>query len=174
MDIWNFLHSEVSQFTRLKGIWFLENGKLNGSCYDYGEAYTGDVSFRDFEYTATIEPKLGSWHGINFRVQGAIRSDAVALTENNKLKLMKNENGYRLLMETDYIWEPGGSYTFTISASGNEITVYENANENITSGKEKELFKYKDTDKPYLSGAVGLSVRDGSRCHFSDLIINGF
>ena len=70
MDMWNGLHTEVSQFTRLKGLWYLKENALNGSCSDFGEAYTGDVNFRDYTFTATLRPQLGQWHGINVLCSG--------------------------------------------------------------------------------------------------------
>jgi len=164
MDIWNAIHHEVSQFTKLKGIWRLQGSDLSGSCADFGEAYTGDVNFKDYSFSATVKPKLGAWHGINFRVQGAIRSYALVLTENNKIRLMKNENGYSTLCETDYTWETGSCYRFTIEAKGNEFTVFD---------KGCEILRYTDSDKPYLNGAIGASVRNGSRCHYADFAVKG-
>lgn len=164
MDMWNGLHTEVSQFTRLKGLWYLTENALNGSCSDFGEAYTGDVNFRDFTFTATLRPQLGQWHGINVRVQGAVRSYALVLAEGGTLKFMKNENGYRTLCETDYPWKCGSRYRLSIQAVGNKFVISEG---------DKELMRYADTDRPYLNGAIGASVRDGSRCHFLDFSICG-
>jgi hypothetical protein len=164
MDIWNNIHCEVSQFSRLKGIWNLEGNVLSGSCADFAEAYTGDVNFKNYSFSASVRPLLGSWHGINFRVQGAVRSYAAVLSDGNILRLMKNENGYRTLCETDYIWEPGGCYRLTVEAEGDTFTVSDNG---------RELLRYTDTDKPYLHGAIGASIRDGSRCHYADFAIKG-
>ncbi|MCL2056695.1 MAG: ADP-ribosylglycohydrolase family protein [Oscillospiraceae bacterium] len=165
MDVWHNLHKEVSQFTWLKGIWYLEGGILNGSCADFGEAYTGDVNFRDYSFTATIKPKLGQWHGMNFRVQGAVRSYAVVLAGDGKLILMKNENGYRALCRTNYPWENGGSYRLTVQARGDELAVFDG---------DRELLRYIDADSPYLGGAIGVSIHDGSRCHYADLRVKQF
>jgi hypothetical protein len=162
MDVWHGLHREVSQFTWLKGLWYLDGGVLNGSCADFGEAYTGDVSFRDYSFSATVIPQLGYWHGINFRVQGAVRSYALVLSGGNKLRLMKNSNAYRVLCETDFIWRHGASYRFTVKVCGNKLTAVYNG---------KELLNYMDNDLPYLNGAVGASVRDGSRCHYADFAV---
>jgi len=164
MDVWNGLHREVSQFTYLKGLWYLENGALNGSCSDFGEAYTGNVCFRDYSFAATMQPLLGGWHGINFRVQGAVRSYALVLVEGNKLKIMKNENGYSTLCEANYPWECGGRYRFTVKAFGNEFVV---------SSDNQELLRHTDMNKPYLYGAVGASLCHGSRCHYLDFSLKG-
>ncbi len=164
MDVWNGVHKELSQFTYLKGIWFLEDGAMNGSCSDFGEAYTGDVAFRDYCFTATVEPLLGDWHGINLRVQGAVRSYAVALCAGGKLRLMKNENGYKTLCEADFPWSCGGRYRLTCEAVGGELTIKANG---------MLMMRYTDVDGPYLNGAVGASIRHGSRCHYRDFAVKG-
>ena len=38
----------------------------------FGEAYTGAYDWKDYTYEITMIPKLGDYHQINFRVQGAI------------------------------------------------------------------------------------------------------
>jgi ADP-ribosylglycohydrolase len=162
MEVWTGLHREVSQFSYLKGIWTLEDNELSGSCCDFGEAYTGAYDWKDYTYGVTMIPKLGEYHQINFRVQGAIRSYAVGLAPDNKLALYKNENGYRTLTETDYPWEYDKEYTFKVQVKGPEIKV-------MSGGQV--LISYTDTESPYLTGQVGMSVLKGSHCHYKDLVI---
>ena len=40
-EVWTGLHREISQFTKLKGLMYLEDGELHLSCADFAEAYTG-------------------------------------------------------------------------------------------------------------------------------------
>jgi ADP-ribosylglycohydrolase len=162
MEVWTGLHREVSQFSYLKGIWTLEDNELSGSCCDFGEAYTGAYDWKDYTYGVTMIPKLGEYHQINFRVQGAIRSYAVGLAPDNKLALYKNENGYRTLTETDYPWEYDKEYTFKVQVKGSEIKV-------MSGGQV--LIAFTDTDFPYLTGQVGMSILKGSHCHYKDLVI---
>ena len=162
MEVWNPRHLEVSQFTYLKGIWTLEDGELSGSCCDFGEAYTGGHDWKDYSFEATLKPMLGEFHGINFRVQGAIRSYAVGLVPDNKLVLSKNENGYRTLKTVEFPWQTGGEYTLKVEAAGAEMR--------ILSG-DRVLMEYTDSDKPYLKGQIGVSIQKGSHCHYKNFII---
>lgn len=162
MEVWNGLHLEVSQFTYLKGIWKLEDNELSGSCCDFGEAYTGAHDWKDYTYEVTLVPKMGDYHRINFRVQGAIRSYAVGFAPGNKLVLYKNENGYRPLAEKDHPWACGNEYTLKVVVKGAEIKV-------VSDGQE--MIAYTDSDSPYLTGQVGMSVVNGSRCHYKNLVI---
>jgi ADP-ribosylglycohydrolase len=162
MEVWNGLHQEVGQFTYLKGIWKIEDGHLRGSCCDFGEAYTGAHDWNDYSYSVTLIPQLGVHHRINFRVQGAVRSYAVGLAPNNKLVLYKNENGYKILAEKDFIWEHRKEYTLRVEINS--------ANIKVSSGGQ-ELFTYTDKEMPYLKGQVGMSVFAGSHCQFKNVII---
>lgn len=162
MDVWQGLHQEVSQFTYLNGIWLLENGELSGSCSNYAEAYTGGYDWTDYSFEATLKPKMGEYHNINFRVQGAIRSYGVGLAPNNKIVLYKNANGYNVLAEKSYEWEPGKAYRIKVEVYGQKITVY-------TGGSFS--LEYFDEDKPYLYGQIGASVQKGSHCHYKDFKI---
>ncbi len=162
MEIWHGLHQEVSQFTYLKGIWKLEDNELSGSCSDFGEAYTGAYNWKDYTYEVTLIPQIGDYHRMNFRVQGAIRSYAVGLAPDNKLVLYKNDNGYKVLVQKDYPWECGKEYTFKVEVKDAQIKV-------ISDGHE--LMDYIDNESPYLTGQVGVSIYQGSHCHYKNLII---
>ncbi|WP_035172113.1 ADP-ribosylglycohydrolase family protein [Caldanaerobius polysaccharolyticus] len=162
MEVWHGLHKEVSQFTYLKGIWTLENGELSGSTNDFGEAYTGSYDWKDYSFEATVIPKVGKYHNINFRVQGAMRSYAVGLADNDKLVLYKNENGYRPLKEIPFKWEYNNEYTFRIEVKGANIKAM---------SKGKVLIEYDDKNNPYLRGQIGVSLLKGGHCHFKNFKI---
>lgn len=101
-EVWTGLHKEVSQFTRLKGHLYLDQGALHLSCADFGEAYTGRYDWKDYTAVFEMTPLTGENNMVNVRVQGAIRSYAVALLADSKIALLKNENGYRVLTETAF------------------------------------------------------------------------
>ncbi|AUS97883.1 hypothetical protein CDQ84_00400 [Clostridium thermosuccinogenes] len=162
MEAWNAQKKEVSQFTYLKGIWKLEDGELSGSCSDYGEAYTGNFCWKDYSFEATMIPRLGEFHNINFRVQGAIRSYALGLASGGKLVLYKNENGYRILQEVPCEWSLKGEYTFKVELRGANIKVFESG---------RLLMDYTDGQNPYLRGQIGASLWKGSHCHYKDFKI---
>ena len=83
------LKTQLTQFTKNKGIWHLENGTLRGHCSDWAETYTGDVVWKDYIFTVKIKPISGKWHGVNFRVQGACRSYVLCCGANDSLLVMK-------------------------------------------------------------------------------------
>lgn len=158
------MHREISQMTRYKGLWYLEDGALHGSGADRAEAYTGDAAFRDVEVTAALTPVVGGAHQFMARVQGAGRCYALRLCEGDRLCLLKNEDGaYRCLAETAYPWRAGETHTLTLRAKGNRLTA-------LSGGRE--LFSFADEDAPYLTGAVGVGVLKG-HCAFHSLRVRG-
>jgi ADP-ribosylglycohydrolase len=162
IEFWSKLHEEVSQFTRLKGIWTLENSVLSGSCSDFGEAYTGGYDWEDYTFQATMIPQIGAYHNINFRVQGAVRSYAVGLAPGDKLILSKNENGYKQLVVKDFPWELKKEYPIKVELKGARIKV---------TSMGQTLFDYIDHETPYLKGQIGVSLQKGSHCHYKDFKI---
>ena len=161
IENWGGHHREVSQMTKLKGIWDLEDGCLSGSCADFGEAYTGDVSWRDYEATCTLSPEMSGLIGFNFRVQGAIRGYSVAY-QDGILMLQKNDNGYTTLVSIPYEWPMGVFRTLAVRVEGNSMTVKEN---------DKTLLSALDEEHPYLNGMVGLRVENGGRMQCKGLRI---
>ena len=111
---------------------------------------------------------------VNVRVQGAIRSYAVALLADSKIALLKNENGYRVLTETAFDWKAGRDYEVSVCAQGarlhaeiKEVPVGCRQNQQLQT--ETAVLEYEDTDHPYLQGAVGVSVRNGSHAKYSSI-----
>jgi hypothetical protein len=162
-DAWNGLHREIIQFGKLKGLWYLEDGYAHLSCGDFGEAYTGHHNWRDYTAAFTLKPLTGEDHYVNVRVQGAIRSYAAGFAPNGKLVFSKNENGYKVLAEADFAWQPDKDYCITVIAKGADFKV-------AVDGKE--YLSISDKNNPYLNGAVGFSVRKGSHCAYKLIQIN--
>lgn len=151
-EFWTGLHREISQFTRLKGLMYLSEQELHLSCCDFAECYTGRYDWKDYCAEFEITPHTGEFHMVNVRVQGAIRSYAVGLLPGGRVGILKNENGYRVLTDSEYAWKKGVPITVRVSVCGDEIDA------EIDSVK----LHYVDEDYPYLSGQIGISVRDGS------------
>lgn len=151
---------EVQQFTRPKGWTWLESGEMHLLCADYGETYTGSHTFEDYSVEATVKPLAGMHHRINVRVQGAMRSYAVGLDGKNRLSLFKNEKGYRRLVSIPFHWEMNQDYWLKVTVSGNEIVIF---------GKGGEMLRYRDEEKPYLSGAFGFSAEGGSHSSWKNV-----
>lgn len=162
MEQYTGLHRVPSQFTTLKGVWTLDSDRLMGSCADFGECYTGDIRWTDYTLEGGMSIACEGECALNVRVQGAIRSYAVALG-GGRLMIRKNENGYRTLAETEHETKVGETYRLKIECRGNEISVWEDG---------KCLLSVSDEENPYLNGCIGCSVRDGARAHFDHLIIN--
>lgn len=162
LEVWSPIRKEVSQFTKLKGLYHLENGRLNLSGSDFAEAYTGDRSWTDYTAAYTLKPECGEHHGVNVRVQGALRSYGVGFNGENKFGLYKNENGYRPLTETEFHWEQGQEYTIQVTVKGNEITA-------AIDGQQ--MFSFTDEINPYLFGAIGISVQKGSHSSVGEITV---
>jgi hypothetical protein len=160
-EVWTPLHIEISQFTKVKGLMYLENGWLNLACADFAEAYTGRHDWKDYSAAFILSPVIGEVHYVNFRVQGAIRSYAFGFEGNGKLALLKNENGYRKLAEKSFDWKCGNEYTLAVSMKGNHI---------VASCGNATL-EYTDVDHPYLNGMAGVSVHKGSHCRYKSIMI---
>lgn len=161
IERWPGIHREISQCTRLKGNSWLENKALHLSCHDFGEVYTGLHTMTNYTAQFLLMPVCGLWHGVNFRVQGALRSYCAALLSNGRFALMKNDSGYKELISAPFPWENGQTYTITISACGSHLTA--------AIGSVR--LEYTDTEHIYTNGSIGFSVRDGSHCAYFSAII---
>jgi ADP-ribosylglycohydrolase len=161
-EVWAGPHREIRQFSRLKGLWYLQDGYAHLSCADFGEVYTGHHGWNDYTASFTVKPLTGANHYVNVRVQGAIRSYAAGFA-GEALVFEKNENPYRPLAAVPFAWEPGRDYTITVTARGPDFTVAVDGREYISCT---------DKENPYLSGCVGLSVRNGSHCAYRFIKIN--
>ena len=152
-ELWTIVHREISQFTRLKGLFYLENNMLHLSCGDFGEVYTGKYNWADYQVEYVVIPVVGEKHLMNVRVQGAGRCYAAALLPDNKIGILKKENNYRILATTEFMWRHGNEYKITIHAKHDTIAVEVDG---------QELLSTCDVDHPYLQGSIGLGVLEGS------------
>lgn len=89
----------------------------------------------------------------NVRVQGAGRCYAVALLPDNKIGILKKENDYRILATTEFVWNHKKEYKITIWAKHDTISVKVDG---------QELLSVCDGERPYLQGAIGIGVLEGS------------
>lgn len=160
IESWTGLHRPVSQTSHLKGIWDLQDGRLLGACADFGEAYTGDIAWGDVEVTCTWQPDrtLGR-SGFAVRVQGAIRGYAIWVDKDG-VSIAKNNNGYAELARCALPETCGDVLTLTARAVGNEIAVLHEG---------KKILRTVDVDKPYLTGMVGMVLRDGGHALYDSI-----
>lgn len=91
----------------------------------------------------------GEHHLVNVRVQGAIRSYAAGFMPNGRIGILKNENDYRLLADTEFAWESGREYAIRIEAKGDIIRMRID---------DQDVLEYQDTESPYLGGQLESQV----------------
>ncbi|MEP7291675.1 MAG: ADP-ribosylglycohydrolase family protein [Chloroflexota bacterium] len=154
----------ISQWTRLRGYWRLEDGAYHGSGVGECESYSGDIVWTDCEVEAELVPLIGEFHNVNVRVQGARRSYAFGLAANGTVALYKKDKTYRLLADALFAWTHGETYRVSLSAEGNSLTGTATTPDGTT-----QTIRYEDTDAPYRSGQIGVSTWDGGHTAFKSV-----
>lgn len=143
-------YASVSQFSNFKGHAYTDKSGLTVSCADRAAIFTGDIAWKDYAFTANITPlQLGVCEML-VRAQGALRSVAVQLSPDG-LKIVRTDMENTVLAECAHEFETGKAYEFTVTCSGNNVSVIENG-ETILSA---------ETDLP--RGAIGFGARNGAR-----------
>ncbi len=151
-EVWTSVRREISQFTRLKGNLFLEDGNLHLSCADFGEAYTGRYDWRDYRAEFALTPHAGEQHYGCIRVQGGVRGYFAGFSEDEFVLMKNTRKGLVRLAGAPFVWETGKEYRIEIGAEKNRI-----------SARMGDIcLEAVDGDGPYLTGSVGIAVRDGS------------
>lgn len=161
-EVWTPLHKEISQFTRYKGNFYLEDGRANLSCTDIGAAFTGRYDWTDYTAEFFLEPVSGEEHYGAVRVQGAMRSYLAGFQKGKFVILKKSRQGIDVLAETDYSWKYGESYLIRVCVKGKEILAQVG----------DTVLQVKDENSPYLQGCVGLAVAHGSHARYQGLRIS--
>ncbi|MDO5435533.1 MAG: ADP-ribosylglycohydrolase family protein [Clostridia bacterium] len=162
MEVWSERHSDITQFSRMKGTAEIGGGVMRVTCEDVGEWYTGSSMWTDYTAETAITPAGGEEQYALVRVQGAIRGYAAGFRR-GKLCVMKNDNGYTVLAETPFEAQPGTEYILKVTAAGNRITA---ACDGISVTAE-------DTERPWLRGAVGFGVANGSAAGIRRIAVKG-
>lgn len=153
---WTWRHIDVSQFTRCKGIFFLDGGAAELSGPDFAEVYTGDIDWTDYTASFKLTPIVGKSHFVLVRVGGAMRNYAVGF-DKDSFCIIKNNYGEKKLTGVKYKFEPGSEYKIDVTVKGNRITA--SLNKEIVLG-------YTDENDPILFGSVGLKNKNGSHTRF--------
>lgn len=166
LEKWNNVHTCPAHITWLRGIVGLEENNLavSGGIRP-SEAYTGDLSWRDYCFTTVLRPKRGGVHRVLFRVQGGMRCYGAGFSEGGRLCLWKKDGKYRLLKEVPYDWQQDGSYEIEICVRGNRIFV--------AVGGVRCLW-FEDASKPYLHGCVGFGNENMSRTWYKRYSVEKF
>ncbi len=150
----------VSQWTFLRGYWRLDDGAYHGSGVGVSETYSGDIDWTDYTLTVRLTPLLGENHLILGRVQGALRSYALGLTEEG-LTLYKNDHGYQKVASTSFKWEHGKSYELHLQASGDKLVGW----------IDETRLEWTDANAPYLNGQIGLANFAGCHTRYEEVTV---
>ncbi len=153
----------ISQWTRLRGYWRLEDGAYAGSGPGVSESYTGDITWDDYAFEAGLIPVIGEHHCINVRVQGALRSYALGLAPGGKLALYKKSHEYSEVATVGFAWRHGERYTLKIAAQGANLRA------EAAGPDGRQTLAWTDPDQPYLNGQVGLSTWYGSHTRYTEV-----
>lgn len=160
-ESWNSLENDISQFSKYRGLWYLENGLLCGSHAELpAEIYTGLLNWKDYTLTTTIVPLFGDYHRIYFRMGGERNSYYVELCEGNLIRLVKRRKGRETILEkVARKYELGEEVTLEICVEKNRIIISEN---------NQLLIDFVDEHRPNLTGLVGFGnqkfSKTGIRC----------
>ncbi len=152
----------ISQWTRLRGYWRIEDGAYHGSGPDCCESYTGDLAWKDYRVSVELVPIIGDHHGINVRVRGALRSYAVGLAPDGRVALYKKDREYCEIASVPFAWMHGEAYRLSITARGADLAA---EIVSVNDGGHAALH-WRDDRAPYLSGQVGLSTWNGGHTRF--------
>lgn len=154
----------ISQWTRIRGYWRLEDGAYHGSGTALCESYSGDPAWRDYQMIVNLVPLMGDYHGALVRVGGARHGYAVCLSPENQLVVYRNDGGYESVASIPYEWELRRNYTLIISVSGNTLTVQ------VSDGQTDQTLTWVDP-QPFLSGQIGLCTWHGSHTRFNSVVV---
>jgi ADP-ribosylglycohydrolase len=151
----------ISQWTRLRGYWRLEDGAYHGSGPGFCETYSGDLRWTDYTLEAEMVPLIGEHHHVNVRVGGAMYSYAFGLAPDQQAVIYKKDKTYRAVAAAPFAWTHGSVYQLSLTASGDMLTAAVRAPDG-----ERQTLEWRDSDAPYLSGQIGLSTWHGGhlRC----------
>lgn len=162
---WTAMHIDVSQLSALRGMWTLEDGKLNGRYFgETAEIYTGLLEWRNYTFSSVLTPIHGEHHRIMFRVQGGIRSYAAGFAPGGKIVILKNNNGYEEIASLDFHWQQGQTYTLTVEVKDQTMTLRVDG---------QEYLSCVDKEAPYVNGMIGFSNAGGSHTQYHSFRVKG-
>ncbi|MCP4180900.1 MAG: ADP-ribosylglycohydrolase family protein [bacterium] len=151
----------VTQFSYNRGAWSLEDGKLQGLSIDDAECYTGNYYTEDINLTTTLIPNNGFNHMVAFRVQGLLNGYYFGFTGEDRVSLIKNNNGTKeILAECVYPWGIDKKYCFKIKAVGNNLSFKIN---------DIDIFDIYDNDDYFKYGMYGFALFEQGRLQVENL-----
>ncbi|NOG50710.1 MAG: hypothetical protein HND48_15725 [Chloroflexi bacterium] len=150
----------ISQWTRVRGYWRIEDGAYHGSGVGLCESYTGDPNWTDYTLRVQLHAGAGrsAWRAGACRRRApqlrrvlGLRSDHWAVPEHIKPERITS---------APFAWTHGHSYTLTITAKGSTLHA------EITDGEQTQRLEWTDDD-PLLRGQIGLCAWNNSHTRFT-------
>ena len=151
----------ISQWTRLRGYWRLEDGAYHGSGVGECESYSGNIGWADYTLEATLIPLIGDYHNIHVRVRGAHKSYAFGLAPEGSIAFYKKEKTYQQVASAPFVWTHGERYHLRIDAKERNFAAVVTASDGTT-----QTLKWADSRYSYQQGQIGLSTWHGGHTRF--------
>lgn len=117
-----------------------------------GILMTGTREWKDYTFSAIVEPHLAASVGIAVRVQGLRRYYGLLLCREGTLRLVKVLDSVQTLAETSFPWEFDVRYSLLLKAEGTTLKGIVNGLVGLSAT---------DTEHPLTSGGVGLLCEEG-------------
>ncbi|MBK9746343.1 MAG: ADP-ribosylglycohydrolase family protein [Chloroflexi bacterium] len=154
----------ISQWTRLRGYWRLEDGAYHGSGVGECESYSGDSEWSNYALEVALVPLIGDHHNIHVRVQGALRSYAFGLAPNGCVALYKKDKTYQPVATAPFAWQSNTPYTLRLTVKDNTLTATVTAPDGAA-----QTLTWADDLRDYQHGQIGLSTWHGGHTRFESV-----
>ncbi len=151
----------ISQWTRLRGYWRLEDGAYHGSGVGECESYSGDIEWSDYALEVALVPLIGDHHNIHVRVQGALRNYAFGLAPDGCVALYKKDKTYKQMATAPFTWQPNTRYTLRLRVKDNALIGVVTAPDGVA-----QTLTWADDLRDYQHGQIGLSTWHGGHTRF--------
>ena len=120
---------------------------------DRGILYTGTDLWKNYSISSKIMLQSGNSGGLVSRVQGVKKYYTYEVCKDNKLRIGKMNNDYKILKEVEYKVEFFKEYNLKMKLVNNKIIGYID---------NKVIIDVDDFDFPFTKGGAGLGVNSGT------------
>ncbi|UXN57709.1 ADP-ribosylglycohydrolase family protein [Phyllobacterium zundukense] len=110
----------ITRFTRNRGHWSLEQGRIHAHTASDADAWTGNAYLRDISVSADLQPLSGSSHLVVARAQGTSRFYAAGFQDGEAVILVEN-HGTTILARTPFMPEQGRDYAVSFSVTSDRL-----------------------------------------------------
>ena len=156
---WAFSHTEISQFTNVKGAWRLEDGKLRGAGAQVCRVLTGGADWTDYAAEATLNLETADAAGLLVRASGAMRGYLIQVDRRGFVKVIREDIEKTELVSAHV--PDTDCYELRVEVRGGSVLVTANG---------AKLPLVTDPD-PLLTGGVGFDVACPGSASFHRLAV---